>query len=181
MRFTIGLVSALGLLGSTAQAAPIGAEARMVATVDAEQVRTLKFLETMVNQNSGSRNLEGVRKVRDLVVPDALGAQLERVLGLRRVAKAQGRSVLVEGMSARLRERLETLSPAERKALVGQTRERWQALSPEERQDLAEQRRARIQAMTPQERRQLLDQRRDMLSRLSPEERAALREKLPTR
>lgn len=75
MRFTIGLVSALGLLGSTAQAAPIGAEARMVATVDAEQARTLRFLETMVNQNSGSRNLEGVRKMRDIVVPEftALG------------------------------------------------------------------------------------------------------------
>lgn len=75
MRFTIGLVSALGLLGSTAQAAPIGAEARMVATVDAEQARTLRFLETMVNQNSGSRNLEGVRKMRDIVAPEftALG------------------------------------------------------------------------------------------------------------
>lgn len=75
MRFTIGLVSALGLLGSTAQAAPIGAEARMVATVDAEQARTLRFLETMVNQNSGSRNLEGVRRLRDIVAPEftALG------------------------------------------------------------------------------------------------------------
>lgn len=75
MRFTIGLVSALGLLGSTAQVAPIGAEARMVATVDAEQARTLRFLETMVNQNSGSRNLEGVRKMRDIVAPEftALG------------------------------------------------------------------------------------------------------------
>lgn len=75
MRFTIGLVSALGLLGSTAQAAPIGAEARMVAAVDAEQARTLRFLETMVNQNSGSRNLEGVRKMRDIVAPEftALG------------------------------------------------------------------------------------------------------------
>lgn len=60
---------------SAAQAAPAGAEAKMVATVDAEQARTLKFLETMVNQNSGSRNLDGVRKVRDLVVPEfaALG------------------------------------------------------------------------------------------------------------
>lgn len=47
----------------------------MVATVDAEQARTLRFLETMVNQNSGSRNLEGVRKMRDIVVPEftALG------------------------------------------------------------------------------------------------------------
>jgi len=47
----------------------------MVATVDAEQARTLRFLETMVNQNSGSRNLEGVRKMRDIVAPEftALG------------------------------------------------------------------------------------------------------------
>ncbi|QOV94007.1 M20/M25/M40 family metallo-hydrolase [Novosphingobium sp. ES2-1] len=69
MRFTIGLVSAFVLVGSSAQAAPTGAEARMVATVDAEQARTLKFLETMVNQNSGSRNLEGVRRLRDIVAP----------------------------------------------------------------------------------------------------------------
>ncbi|WP_062342431.1 M20/M25/M40 family metallo-hydrolase [Novosphingobium sp. CCH12-A3] len=75
MRFTIGLVSAFVLVGSPAQAAPTGAEARMVATVDAEQARTLKFLETMVNQNSGSRNLEGVRRLRDIVAPEftALG------------------------------------------------------------------------------------------------------------
>ena len=75
MRFTIGLVSAFVLVGSSAQAAPTGAEARMVATVDAEQARTLKFLETMVNQNSGSRNLEGVRRLRDIVAPEftALG------------------------------------------------------------------------------------------------------------
>ncbi len=75
MRFTIGLVSAFVLVGSPAQAAPTGAEARMVATVDAEQARTLKFLETMVNQNSGSRNLKGVRRLRDIVAPEftALG------------------------------------------------------------------------------------------------------------
>ncbi|MBB4614402.1 M20/M25/M40 family metallo-hydrolase [Novosphingobium taihuense] len=75
MRFTIGMVAALALAPANAQAAPKGAEAKMVATIDAEQARTLKFLETMVNQNSGSRNLEGVRKVRDIVVPEftALG------------------------------------------------------------------------------------------------------------
>jgi glutamate carboxypeptidase len=75
MRFTSGLVVALALAASTAHAAPKGAEAKMVATVDAEQARTLKFLETMVNQNSGSRNLDGVRKVRDIVAPEftALG------------------------------------------------------------------------------------------------------------
>ena len=75
MRFTSGLMAALVLGAGTAQAAPKGAEAKMATTVDAEQARTLKFLETLVNQNSGSRNLEGVRKVRDIVVPEftALG------------------------------------------------------------------------------------------------------------
>ena len=75
MRFTFGLAAALALGSGTAQAAPKGAEAKMAATVDAEQARTLKFLGTMVNQNSGSRNLDGVRKVRDIVVPEftALG------------------------------------------------------------------------------------------------------------
>lgn len=75
MRISTGLVAALALIGSTAHAAPKGAEAKMLATVDAEQGRTLKFLETMVNQNSGSRNLDGVRKVRDIVAPEftALG------------------------------------------------------------------------------------------------------------
>lgn len=75
MRFTSGLVAALVLVGSTAHAAPNGAEAKMAATIDAERARTLGFLETMVSQNSGSRNLDGVRKVRDIVVPEftALG------------------------------------------------------------------------------------------------------------
>lgn len=75
MRFTSGLMAALVLVGSTAHAAPKRSDARMVATVDAEQARTLGFLEAMVNQNSGSRNLDGVRKVRDIVVPEftALG------------------------------------------------------------------------------------------------------------
>ncbi|SMC71409.1 M20/M25/M40 family metallo-hydrolase [Novosphingobium sp. B1] len=75
MRFTFALSAALVIGTGSAQAAPRGAEAKMVATVDAEQARTLKFLETMVNQNSGSRNLDGVRKMRDIVVPEftALG------------------------------------------------------------------------------------------------------------
>lgn len=75
MRLPMGLVAVLALVGTAAHAAPKGAEARMIATVDAEQARTLRFLEVMVNQNSGSRNLEGVRRLRDIVVPEftALG------------------------------------------------------------------------------------------------------------
>ncbi|MFN3423607.1 MAG: M20/M25/M40 family metallo-hydrolase [Novosphingobium meiothermophilum] len=79
MRIVFGIASALALSCSAVQAMAkgpeSGPEARMIATINAEQARTLKFLETLVNQNSGSRNLEGVRKVRDLVIPEfaALG------------------------------------------------------------------------------------------------------------
>lgn len=75
MRVLFGFATGLSLVCGTAHAAPSASDARMIATVDAEQARTLKFLETMVNQNSGSRNLEGVRKVRDIVVSEfaALG------------------------------------------------------------------------------------------------------------
>lgn len=75
MRVFFGFATGLAMLFGTAHAAPSASDAKMMATVDAEQARTLKLLETMVNQNSGSRNLEGVRKVRDIVVPEftALG------------------------------------------------------------------------------------------------------------
>ena len=43
------------------------AEARMIATVDAEQGRTLAMLETWVNVNSGSHNLAGVEAVHRLI------------------------------------------------------------------------------------------------------------------
>ncbi|KAJ8134692.1 hypothetical protein OY671_012095, partial [Metschnikowia pulcherrima] len=68
----IGAASVVGASGSgSASAAPATpAEQRMIATVDAEQARTSASLERMVNQNSGSRNLEGVRKVRDIVSPE---------------------------------------------------------------------------------------------------------------
>jgi glutamate carboxypeptidase len=47
----------------------------MIAAVDAEQARHLALLERLVNQNSGTRNPDGVRKVRDMLVPEfeALG------------------------------------------------------------------------------------------------------------
>jgi glutamate carboxypeptidase len=47
----------------------------MIATVDAEQARTLALLERAVNQNSGTRNLAGVRAVHDILAPEfeALG------------------------------------------------------------------------------------------------------------
>lgn len=66
----------LPLAATPALAAPPSAPERvMIATVDAEQDRSLALLERLVNQNSGSRNLDGVRKVRDMLVPEfeALG------------------------------------------------------------------------------------------------------------
>ena len=42
-------------------------ERAMIATVDAEQERTLTMLEKWVNQNSGSLNIEGVTKVGEMV------------------------------------------------------------------------------------------------------------------
>jgi len=53
------LVLALGA-ASPALAALSPAETRMVATVDAEHERSVALLERLVNQNSGSMNLEGV-------------------------------------------------------------------------------------------------------------------------
>ena len=75
MRVMFGFLAGLAIAAGSANAAPSSSEAKMIATVDAEQARTLKLLETMVNQNSGSRNMDGVRKVRDMVIPEftALG------------------------------------------------------------------------------------------------------------
>ena len=67
---------ALALLASPALAAPPNsAERTMIATVDSEQVRTLALLEKVVNQNSGTRNLAGVRATYELLAPEfaALG------------------------------------------------------------------------------------------------------------
>lgn len=46
------------------------AEQKISATADAEILRTIALLERMVNQNSGSLNPDGVRKVRDMVIPE---------------------------------------------------------------------------------------------------------------
>ena len=43
------------------------AEAKMVATIDAEYERSVALLEKMVNQNSGTMNFEGVRKVGEMM------------------------------------------------------------------------------------------------------------------
>jgi glutamate carboxypeptidase len=43
------------------------AEAKMAATVDAEFERSVALLEKLVNQNSGTMNFEGVRKVAEMM------------------------------------------------------------------------------------------------------------------
>lgn len=65
-RFLIAF-SALLFAATPAYAALSAAEQRMMATVDAEQERTLAMLERWVNQNSGSHNLPGVEAVGRMV------------------------------------------------------------------------------------------------------------------
>jgi glutamate carboxypeptidase len=63
------------LVSDPASAALTRAEQAMVATVDAEQQRTLAMLERWVDQNSGTMNKAGVEAVREMVEPEfrALG------------------------------------------------------------------------------------------------------------
>jgi glutamate carboxypeptidase len=66
-RFLFALAM-FGLFSSRpAVAALNSAEAKMVATVDAEQPRTVAMLERWVNQNSGTMNLAGVANVGQMV------------------------------------------------------------------------------------------------------------------
>ena len=55
------------LVAAPLSAAPSPAERRMIATVDAEQGRTLAMLERWVNQNSGSHNIAGVQAVGGMI------------------------------------------------------------------------------------------------------------------
>src|SRR4029079_18451247 len=60
--------AALGLLlAGPAPAALTPAEQKMVATVDAEQPRTVSMLEKWVNQNSGTMNITGVTAVGQML------------------------------------------------------------------------------------------------------------------
>jgi glutamate carboxypeptidase len=62
MRALLPFLAAL-LCAAPAAAKPTAAEQKIIRTVDAEQARTVDLLEKLVNQNSGSRNLEGVAAV----------------------------------------------------------------------------------------------------------------------
>jgi glutamate carboxypeptidase len=66
MRLCLPLLAAL-IAATPAAAALSPAERRIVATVDREQPRTVDLLERLVNQNSGSMNLEGVEAVGRMV------------------------------------------------------------------------------------------------------------------
>jgi glutamate carboxypeptidase len=65
MRFLLFLALLSFPLTAHAQLSP--AERRMNAAVDAEQDRTIALLERLVNRNSGSLNLEGVRAVGQMM------------------------------------------------------------------------------------------------------------------
>jgi len=69
LRISFRLALALSLLAAPLPAAAelTRAERTMIATVDAEQERTLAMLEKWVNQNSGSLNIEGVTKVGEML------------------------------------------------------------------------------------------------------------------
>jgi glutamate carboxypeptidase len=72
---TLLAASALALATPAFAAPPSAAEQTMIAAVDADQARQLALLERLVNQNSGTRNLAGVRAVYEMVRPEfeALG------------------------------------------------------------------------------------------------------------
>ena len=73
-------LAALLLLSAAPALAGLSAsETKMVQSVDAGQAETLALLERLVNQNSGSLNIEGVEKVAAMLRPEfeALGLRVE--------------------------------------------------------------------------------------------------------
>ena len=78
MKLALALAAALSV-ATPAQAALTAAERQMIATVDTEQERSIELLERLVNQNSGSLNIEGVTKVGAMLRPEfeALGFKVE--------------------------------------------------------------------------------------------------------
>ena len=80
---TLGLAAATALLAfaTPAHAKLSPQEARMVEAVDKGHDRWINVLEAITLQNSGSRNLAGVKKVGDMVTPELekLGFKVEWV------------------------------------------------------------------------------------------------------
>ena len=80
MKLATRTLAALALLSAAPALAALSAsEAKMEQSVDAGQAATLALLEKLVNQNSGSLNIEGVEKVAAMLRPEfeALGLQVE--------------------------------------------------------------------------------------------------------
>ena len=78
-RWLPALVLPLLFATASADAALSPQEKSMAATVDAEYERTVSLLQKLVDQNSGTMNLAGVRKVADMVRPEfeQLGFRVE--------------------------------------------------------------------------------------------------------
>lgn len=81
MRAALTIALALALAAPAAQAAPRGAEARMVAQVEADRERNIQLLEALVKVNSGTMNLAGVERVGQMLRPEfeALGFKVRWV------------------------------------------------------------------------------------------------------
>jgi len=75
----LAIATASLALAAPAQATLSSQEQRMVAAVDEGQDRWVDVLEAITLQNSGSRNLPGVKKVADMVTPELekLGFKVE--------------------------------------------------------------------------------------------------------
>lgn len=78
-RWLPALVLPLLFATASADAALSPQEKSMATTVDAEYERTVSLLQKLVDQNSGTMNLAGVRKVADMVRPEfeQLGFRVE--------------------------------------------------------------------------------------------------------
>ncbi len=72
-------VASMGLVATPVAAKLTAAEAKMTAVVDAEYERSVTLLTALVNQNSGTMNLEGVEAVSKMVRAELepLGFKLE--------------------------------------------------------------------------------------------------------
>ncbi|MEL1250481.1 M20/M25/M40 family metallo-hydrolase [Aurantiacibacter gilvus] len=78
---TLLLAAAALAFASPAMAQLSGVEQVMVSTVEDRFESDVALLERLVNQNSGTNNIEGVRAVREMLVPEfeALGFTVERI------------------------------------------------------------------------------------------------------
>ncbi len=76
-RLAVALCAASLVIPASSHAAPAltAPERRMAAVVEANEARDLALLEKLVNQNSGSRNITGVKAVAEILRPEfeALG------------------------------------------------------------------------------------------------------------